>query len=709
MMSTQAILEELAMSADGGFVDESSQVETRPEESCPRVAKLVDDWSHFVNNPMLSDVTCLTADGRELRAHRLVLAARCPNMMDGLKEQNGRFTLDWRECPASAATRVLRYVYTARYEHDVEDGRWVYRLARRYRLTELLDLFHHHYDYEEGSLLEDEEEDQVMTSPTGPTVAEKSVTDDAMEANPVSTSIDMDISANLVAGSMSRTTTAPASSSNMDISVSMAPGSASWATANATVFTPKKDASASVVSRSTTKKTAAPPLSPDMFAESICVADSDEEPVPEEPPEVLAPPSAPSSPSDVIDLTQEDRSSSPAAEAVEDDADQREVQSDADVSMTDGSRVQANVSPTKIRTPTAPSPAAPAAKVDSSFNNYSFSSWNYPDDGWGMGQQSPYIAGGAPSISTSSVAQPEPPQSAEDEFPDEMESLFVPSTSRCSLEVRGIRPLAKSPRVEDEADEAMNTPEGPRLTKKRKIEVTPLPDYQSMDTPVLKVRLGFNWNLFCKPFLIEEFCFDHTQKELDKYGLKPLKRKNAVKMLHHIYEELHPLVTDSESSFQDTPDRRCSPRKVTAAAAEAEVSPVKSQDSSQASQSGDEENSAFEDEESLAAEMDKKFGGSSQAPGRSTLPLSDQLKEFLKKRPDIHKKFVTYEPVPFEYLYKEVRQSGIRVKAVDLLDWLDEEVDCHSVLMDCVSTTVTTFFFLAVYHHADEEHPEQAE
>ena len=140
-------------------------------------------------------------------------------------------------------------------------------------------------------------------------------------------------------------------------------------------------------------------------------------------------------------------------------------------------------------------------------------------------------------------------------------------------------------------------------------------------------------------------------------------------MLHHIYEELHPLVTDSESSFQESPDRRPSPPLKAA-----EVSPGKSQDSSQASQSED-EGGTMEDEENLAAQMDEKFGGCSQAAPRSqSIPLKDQMKGFLERRPDIHRKFVTYEPVSFEYLYKEIRQDGIRVKAVDLLDWLDEEV-----------------------------------
>lgn len=35
-----------------------------------------------------------------------------------------------------------------------------------------------------------------------------------------------------------------------------------------------------------------------------------------------------------------------------------------------------------------------------------------------------------------------------------------------------------------------HTPEPPRATKKRRIEVTPQPDYQTMDTPILQVNHG---------------------------------------------------------------------------------------------------------------------------------------------------------------------------------------------------------------------------
>ena len=57
--------------------------------------------------------------------------------------------------------------------------------------------------------------------------------------------------------------------------------------------------------------------------------------------------------------------------------------------------------------------------------------------------------------------------------------------------------------------------------------------------------------IYCDSVLIDELL--PFQKELEKFGLKPLKRKNAVKLLQHIYDELHPMVTDTESSFQETP------------------------------------------------------------------------------------------------------------------------------------------------------------
>ncbi len=47
------------------------------------------------------------------------------------------------------------------------------------------------------------------------------------------------------------------------------------------------------------------------------------------------------------------------------------------------------------------------------------------------------------------------------------------------------------------------------------------------------------------------------QKELQKYGICALGRKKAVLVLQHVYEQTHPLITDSEAetSFSQTPQR----------------------------------------------------------------------------------------------------------------------------------------------------------
>lgn len=60
--------------------------------------------------------------------------------------------------------------------------------------------------------------------------------------------------------------------------------------------------------------------------------------------------------------------------------------------------------------------------------------------------------------------------------------------------------------------------------------VTPMLDYDSMDTPKIV-------------------------KELNKFGLKPLKRQRGVKLLKHIYENTHPFA-DNESDEDDLPDSK---------------------------------------------------------------------------------------------------------------------------------------------------------
>jgi len=79
----------------------------------------------------------------------------------------------------------------------------------------------------------------------------------------------------------------------------------------------------------------------------------------------------------------------------------------------------------------------------------------------------------------------------------------------------------------------------------------------------------------------------------------------------------------------------------------------------------------------VIAELDRQHAAaaftSSQASQSSSLSLNEQLKKFLAAHQEIHKMVLTYDPIPFDYLYKEVRKAGIKCKAADLLDWCDQQ------------------------------------
>ena len=510
MSSTQAVLEELALGADGGFLDEP--VEQEPSVPVSKDNRLADDWSHFVDNPHMSDLAVQTSS-QVIRAHRLVLAVRCPNMIKEAPTNE----LNWSQFSASAAKRVIRFIYTGRYEHgDGRDAENVYRIARRYCINELIDLLPCHYG---SSFLDGEEEEEEMDkekkSTENSSVIDAEQEDESEPIKNPSCSMAMEQTVeNQLADSqfaedshsLQEDEQQPDMESNQPFSLER------------TARTPIDMEISASVSRTARPPPEPEPMSPDMFA----ISDDDDS---------------------VIDLTQEAEDKHghnlPPRSQFAGSCEGSLVNSDdfdGDLSMADGSKVgcptrslspnndsnalrqryedtvgggiddfpispQNEVVSVKSVTPPVKSfdrPTSPLASTSKA--NYSFygnQSWNdydyggmdhqFPSSPRSESEQDPIYSSQSKTTTkvaaSSSFRHPDadrPPDALDyEEFPDELNSLFQHDFSGH---------LAEPLHVSAAAAE-MSTPEAPtRPAKKRKIEVTPLPDYQTMNTPGLKVN-----------------------------------------------------------------------------------------------------------------------------------------------------------------------------------------------------------------------------
>lgn len=685
--STQMILEELASAAEGGFIDDPNPTQNGSDSSGlpSALAKLKDDWSQLVNNPLMSDVTVRAKNGN-ISAHRLVFAVRFPSIIDSIfskrKDAGETFILDWSSYSASSVLRVLHFIYTASYEHDEEDVLHVRRIARRHNISDLIDLLPHQYESDHETSDEEEEDSMKLNTSVNasPVSSKETCLDRVSESSNIQKSlrfssangnekkeIQVNNSEHSPCGfgskslALSEDGLQTLHSEYEELSVLQQKTANASETGKNTRNSPSKEVaivrlssghhqvertitSAIDMEMSSNATSRIVPLSPDMFHETL--GHSDEEP---------------NSSDEVVDLTQEtdsdrqsNRSSSPHAGSCEknnNSPDKTDVSmAECSLTLAPNSSLVKNPKNSSLQNSLLDDLVGSCSRPNpSSFINDSVSSWNCYGGEVGDVLHN-YPSPVAPTISSPclAVAEVEAQKSNNqyDEFPDELDSIFGQLLDVEPSPKHTVVSLAIPCSADGVAADA-NTPEGPRQAKKRKMDVTPLPDYRSMETPLLK-------------------------QELVKYGLKPLKRSNAVKLLHHIYEELHPFVTDSESSFQDTPERQTT-RESRRTHHPACVPPSPSK-SIRDSTSCDESGHSQEDEESMIVmELDREIPDSQLgSPGRS-VPLKDRMKIFFKKRPDIHKLVLTYEPISFEYLFAEIRKERIRCKAQELLDWLDEE------------------------------------
>ncbi|KAF4520649.1 hypothetical protein B566_EDAN007515 [Ephemera danica] len=106
-------------------------------------------WRGLLNSRTMSDVTVYTRGEHALRAHKLVLYARCPAMLEDIAKELSPGSdrvreqmLLWSDVSRAAALAMLEFVYCDTTERATtllqEDLEQLTQLARRYRVKELL-------------------------------------------------------------------------------------------------------------------------------------------------------------------------------------------------------------------------------------------------------------------------------------------------------------------------------------------------------------------------------------------------------------------------------------------------------------------------------------------------------------------------------------------------------------------------------------------
>nr|CAD7461694.1 unnamed protein product [Timema tahoe] len=262
----------------------------------------------------------------------------------------------------------------------------------------------------------------------------------------------------------------------------------------------------------------------------------------------------------------------------------------------------------------------------------------------------------------------------EDSFVENLNSSDLWKAERGTLSLDGsprkVRDSITSPL--DGAGSKCFTPE--ELIRRVTDKVTPLADYSAMKTPLLK-------------------------KELFKYGLKPLKRKQAKQILRHIYNELHPWVPASggknatspfkapgpDTKVPRSPSKNRSkvggPRRNTAPGSEfisegdsgehslsdSEALPSSQNSSSCASSDG------CVVEEMISEELDPvdEFApGTSQKAG---VDFRSSVRRYITTNTELYERILRYEPIWLEELTKELKSQGLKFNSNQLMDYLDEQ------------------------------------
>ncbi|XP_061705483.1 structure-specific endonuclease subunit SLX4 [Cydia pomonella] len=241
--------------------------------------------------------------------------------------------------------------------------------------------------------------------------------------------------------------------------------------------------------------------------------------------------------------------------------------------------------------------------------------------------------------------------------------------SHKSLNEKPIEVTTQTPKTNVNKHVNVETPEQSEYIVKTD-NVTPMLDYASMSTP-------------------------ERNRELDKYGLKPFKRKRAIQLLTHLYNQTHPYVESTEELPSPSKKRRTenlsqpSPSKSSSSTSislrKATKSPIKASKSPRKSEDGNLNNSDKENDlfmvtrelpviRNIECDADDWVFQKREKAKLQTcrVPLHIAFHNYVSCRLRLHEAILRYEPVNIDVIHKELAASGHRYDPKDLLKFLDK-------------------------------------
>ncbi|XP_012522991.2 uncharacterized protein PF11_0213 [Monomorium pharaonis] len=194
----------------------------------------------------------------------------------------------------------------------------------------------------------------------------------------------------------------------------------------------------------------------------------------------------------------------------------------------------------------------------------------------------------------------------------------------------------------------LETAKVPKIIDK---DVTPPPDYNNMNTPEL-------------------------HREMKKYGLKVQKRIRAVKLLTHIYNELHPLLPEKTIG-----------QEITELSSEDEGPPPKKRNMDDNNldkldimkDSGDELPCSQDSNDSISSEKGTSnkemefYESVSLSPLEKSSNITEAFMRLIDVDKDLHNKILRYEPVNIEQLRSTLRTHGFKCNLSNLMSFLDQQ------------------------------------